>query len=571
MLADDRDAALAQPLFGALVRGQGQHRRRRACRRRPRAPRSPTRRRTRRSVVAALEAAGAIVVGKTNLDQFATGLVGTRSPYGAVPNAFDPRCISGGSSSGSAVAVAQGLVHFALGTDTAGSGRVPAGLNNIVGWKPTRGLLSTRGVVPACRSLDCVSIFALTVADAARVFAAAARRDDRRPRAARRAARPRRACATRSPSRCRARDQLEFFGDTRGRRRRSPRPSTRLDDAGRRRDARSTSRRGARWRRCSTKGRTSPSAMPASARSSTRTPTRSTRRCAGSSPARARFSATDVFVARRGSTTLQAQLAPLWSTRATCSSCRRRRRSTRSRRSQAEPVELNRRLGTYTNFVNLLDLAALAVPAAMRDDGLPFGITLIGPAGSDLMLADLAQRFHADDRPCRSARSASPMPAAERAAAARATTRSVAVVGAHLAGLPLNRELIERGARLVRPTRTAPRYRLYALPGTTPPKPGLRAHGQRRRRMRSTSKSGKCRSPAFGAFVAAIPAPLSIGTIELDDGATRAGIPVRSRRDRRRRRHHPLRRLARVPRARACPAAPGERCRPRPHSSPPIS
>ena len=121
-------------------------------------------------VVERLEAAGAILVGKTNLDQFATGLVGTRSPYGAVPNALQPAYIAGGSSSGSAVAVARGLVSFALGTDTAGSGRVPAGLNNIVGLKPSRGLVSARGVVPACQSLDCVSIFALTVPDAATVL-----------------------------------------------------------------------------------------------------------------------------------------------------------------------------------------------------------------------------------------------------------------------------------------------------------------------------------------------------------------------------------------------------------------
>ena len=116
--------------------------------------------------VEALKKAGAVLIGKTNLDQFATGLVGTRSPWGVVPNTFDDRIISGGSSSGSAVVVARGTVPFSLGTDTAGSGRVPAGLNNIVGLKPTRGAISTKGVVPACRSLDCVSIFAHTTTDA---------------------------------------------------------------------------------------------------------------------------------------------------------------------------------------------------------------------------------------------------------------------------------------------------------------------------------------------------------------------------------------------------------------------
>ena len=213
LLADDAARALALPVFGALCAVKDNIDcvglpTTAAC---PAFARQPT---ESAFVVAALEAGGAIVVGKANLDQFATGLVGTRSPYGVVANAFDPRWISGGSSSGSAVAVAAGLVHFALGTDTAGSGRVPAGLNNIVGWKPTRGLLSTRGVVPACRSLDCVSIFALTVADAARVFAAAARFDVRDP------------CARALPldrPRLRApfvfavpqRGQREFYGDQR--------------------------------------------------------------------------------------------------------------------------------------------------------------------------------------------------------------------------------------------------------------------------------------------------------------------------------------------------------------------
>jgi allophanate hydrolase len=182
----------------------------------------------------------------------------------------------------------------------------------------------------------------------------------------------------------------------------------------------------------------------------------------------------------------------------------------------AAPVERNRRLGVYTNFVNLLDLAAIAVPAAFRDDGLPFGITLIGPAGSDLMLADLAQRFHADTGLPLGALG-TPMPAAEPLLP-RGDTTHLTVVGAHLAGLPLNRELIERGARLVRPTRTAASYRLYALPGTVPPKPGL---------VRSAKGDGaaidvevwEIPTPAFGAFVATIPSPLSIGTIALEDGS----------------------------------------------------
>ena len=184
-------------------------------------------------------------------------------------------------------------------------------------------------------------------------------------------------------------------------------------------------------------------------------------------------------------------------------------------------MELNRRLGTYTNFVNLLDLAAIAVPASMRPDGIPFGITLIGPAGSDLMLAELAQRLHAASSLTLGALGVA-QPAAE-VLLPRADVAQVAVVGAHLSGLPLNRELTERGARLVRRARTAPRYRLFALPGTTPPKPGM---------VRVAGDGGQAIElevwelpiGAFGAFVAGVPAPLSIGTIELDDGATVQGF-----------------------------------------------
>jgi len=163
-------------------------------------------------VVECLVQAGAIPIGKTNLDQFATGLVGTRSPYGIPRNALQPDRVPGGSSSGSAVAVAAGLVSFALGTDTAGSGRVPAAFNNIVGLKPTRGLLSTRGVVPACRTLDCVSIFSLTCADAQIVFRVVAAHD-----AASAWSRPLPWPVRFGQTPCRVgipqADQLEFFGD----------------------------------------------------------------------------------------------------------------------------------------------------------------------------------------------------------------------------------------------------------------------------------------------------------------------------------------------------------------------
>jgi allophanate hydrolase len=462
-------------------------------------------------VVNAMEAAGAIVVGKTNLDQFATGLVGTRSPYGVVPNAFNPAMICGGSSSGSAAAVASGLVHIALGTDTAGSGRIPAGLNNIVGWKPSRGLLSLRGTVPACRSLDCVSIFALTVADAARAFAAAARHDPQDP------------CARQIPlDRPRLhdafrfavprRDQRDFYGDSASAAAFAV-AILRLETMG----GIACEIDFAPWRAVASMLYEGPhlAERHAAIRSFFDDHQDALDPTVRSIIAGARrYSATDVFVAVASLAKMKATLAPLWRTFDVMLVPTAPTTYTIAD-VLAEPLELNRRLGTYTNFVNLLDLAALAVPASMRTDGLPFGVTLIGPAGSDLMLADLAQRFHhATALPLGATESA--MPPIE-SLVTRPDVAQVAVVGAHLGGLPLNGELTSRGARLVRPARTARRYRLCALPGTKPPKPGL---------VRTSAEDGHAIDvevwelpiAAFGSFVAGIPAPLSIGTLELDDG-----------------------------------------------------
>ncbi len=461
------------------------------------------------SVVTALDEAGAILVGKTNLDQFATGLVGTRSPFGAVPNAFNPAFVSGGSSSGSAVAVARGLVHFALGTDTAGSGRVPAGLNNIVGWKPTREFISTAGVVPACRSLDCVSIFALTVADAARVFAVARTTG---------VATELRACALDRPFlrgsfelAVPRQEQLEFFGDT---------DSAALFAYGvahlETLGATTQAIDFAPWRAVA--AMLYEGAHVAERHAGIRAffdahadqldPT-----VRGIVAGAHGYSAADAFTAAATVASVKTQLDAMWNhvdvlavpTVPTTYSIAA---------VYADPVELNRRLGTYTNFVNLLDLAAIAVPAGFRADGMPMGITLIGPAGSDLMLAELAQRLHAAAGVPLGALNV-PLPPTEQFVA-HAELAQVAVVGAHLTGLPLNRELTERGARLVRRACTAPRYRLFALPGSTPPKPG----------MVRTSGDGhaielevwELSLAAFGAFVAGVPSPLSIGTIELDNG-----------------------------------------------------
>jgi allophanate hydrolase len=343
--------------------------------------------------VARLRDAGAIIIGKTNLDQFATGLVGVRSPYGIPRNPFNAAVIPGGSSSGSAVAVAAGLVSLALGTDTAGSGRVPAGLNNIVGLKPSLGLVSTAGVVPACRTLDCVSVLALTVDDAFTALSALAGADCADPYC-----RPRPLGALAAmPQRVRLGvplpGQRQFFGDTHCARAYEAALArlislgvalVEIDMEPFLRAARLLYE-GPWVAERYIAARSVIESAPQSMHPITR------QIILGG----ARASAIDVFAAFY-------ELAEL------------RRRCERAFREidalalptipraytidevLADPIELNSRLGTYTNFVNLLDLCALSVPAAMLPDGMPFGMTLVGRAGDDALLAAIGRRFHAD-------------------------------------------------------------------------------------------------------------------------------------------------------------------------------
>jgi len=460
------------------------------------------------TAVEKLEAAGAILVGKTNLDQFATGLVGTRSPYGAVPNAFRPEYISGGSSSGSAVAVARGQVSFSLGTDTAGSGRVPAAFNNIVGLKPSRGMISARGVVPACQSLDCVSVFALTVPDAVAIFNAARGTDPDDPWS-----RVVDASAPLLPERFTFAlpGPLEFYGDDHARHA--------FHDAVDKLEGLGGRPVGVDF-----------SVFLETAALLYEGPWVAERLAAirgffGNHPEKvhsvvhkiiegaSKFSAADLFSGLTKLESLKKRAARLWDqadvlvvpTAPTIYTIKE---------VLDEPFLNNRRLGHYTNFVNLLDLAACAVPGSMRPDGLPFGITLIAPAGSDLMLADLAQRFHhLTGLKLGALDEALPPPAP---IITNDDSVRVIVVGAHLSGLPLNHQLIERGARLEKSTRTAPRYRLFALPGTTPPKPGLIRDADNG----SIIDVEVWRLPLtnYGSFVASIPSPLGIGRVELDDG-----------------------------------------------------
>lgn len=474
------------------------------------------------TVVAKLEAAGAILIGKANLDQFATGLVGVRSPYGVPRNACDPALIPGGSSSGSATSVAAGLAAFSLGTDTAGSGRVPAGLNNLVGLKPTPGLVSTTGVVPACRSLDCVSIFALTVDDAWAVLDVIAGYDPSdaysRPmhKGAPGAVPP--VVRLGVPG---AKDR-HFFGDTAG--------ETAFAAA-----LEGLAARGFRlvevdfepfltaakllyegpWvaeRYAAIK--TFIEAKPESLHPVTR---------AIIEPARGK-GAVEAFQALYRLMDLKRASEAVWDSVDALVMPTVTRAWTVAE-VEADPIATNAALGTYTNFVNLFGLAALAVPERLRPDGRPSSITLVAPGGRDGTLATLGRAIEAGSglplgatglpRPA-----AAPMPASIPPGMI-----GIAVVGAHMSGLPLNGELLDCGGVFVAPVRTAKSYRLHALAGGPPARPGM---------IRVWDGAGFsieaelwALPPAgFGRFVAGVPSPLSIGTVQLDDGSAAKGFLV---------------------------------------------
>jgi allophanate hydrolase len=469
------------------------------------------------TVVQRLIDAGAIPMGKTNLDQFATGLNGTRSPYGACRNAFNPGFISGGSSSGSAVAVALGLASFSLGTDTAGSGRVPAAFNNLVGHKPSCGALSTRGVVPACRSLDAVSIFALTAGDAERVLAVAAGFDSAdeysRPLAPHgfdfgRTAGFRFGVPLQK--------DLEFFGNA---------EAERLF--------------GAAVERMQALGGT-PVAVDLA-------PFLETARLLYGGPwvaerylairdffdahADAIFPPVREIIAGGSNISAADTFAYLYQLRAYKRTCDAVWNDIdvmltptagtiyRIAEMQADPIRLNANLGYYTNFMNLLDLAATAVPAGFQSDGLPFGVTLIAPPHQDGPLLHLASKMQ-QTLGGKLGATTHMLPPAELLNVLQDGQVRVAVVGAHLSGLPLNTQLTERNARLVSTTQTAPKYRFYALPDGK--RPGLI-------QVEKDGAAIACEvwempASAFGSFVAGIPAPLGIGKLGLADGSSVNGF-----------------------------------------------
>ncbi len=496
------------------------------------------------TVVQRLLGAGARLLGKTNLDQFACGLNGTRSPYGAVPNAFNPAYVSGGSSSGSAFAVASGQVDFSLGTDTAGSGRVPAGLNNIVGLKPSRGLVSARGVVPAAQSVDCVSIFATTVATAVRVLQVLMGHDpdDAYSRTLALKTRPFGAAF-----RFGVPSQLEFFGDALS--------AAAFEQAVTRMKALGGTPVAIDYTPLAQVAALLYDSALVAERYAAIRPFFDAQPHEVIEPVRSiiasgrSYSAADLCDAQTRLRLLAQRADAMWHgidllllptapTHCTIADM------------QADPVALNQRLGIYTNFVNLLDYAALSVPSAMRPDGLPFGVTLVGPCASDWQLAELGQRYHhatglpqgatglplpvaetlpplhggaQSDARAMPADQFAPAESASAAPVAAAATVTVAVVGAHLSGMPLNGQLTERGARLLRTAQTAPSYRFFALPGSVPPKPGL---------LRVAPGAGASIAlelwdmplAHYGSFVALVAAPLSIGTLELADGSRAQGF-----------------------------------------------
>ncbi|SCU95123.1 LANO_0E09362g1_1 [Lachancea nothofagi CBS 11611] len=476
--------------------------------------------------VALLRNAGAIILGKTNLDQFATGLVGTRSPYGKTPCVFSDKHVSGGSSAGSASVVGRGIVPLALGTDTAGSGRVPAALNNLVGLKPTKGLFSCAGVVPACKSLDCVSVFAQNLGDAQTGFKVMAQPDITNDEYSR--AMPSNPlqrfsanCTIAIP-----RDVLWYSAAT------SENPGLyqqALDNL------RAT---GAKiveidfeplleLARCLYEG-----AWVAERYEATRDFFKSNPDPKTLDPTVSKiintatsFDAADAFsdeykrqgilqkvsVLLRDIDVLCVPTCPLNPT---------------FEQVAAEPIKVNSQQGTWTNFVNLADLAALAVPAGFRSDGLSTGITLVGKKFTDYALLDLAQRYFKEAFPNNSRTfgqfknrtvtvedELAPVPFSPE------DSIKLAVVGAHLKGLPLHWQLEKVNASYLASPKTSPNYKLYALPKAGPVlKPGLR-------RVTNDSTGAQIQlevysvpKDLFGTFISMVPEPLGIGSVELESG-----------------------------------------------------
>ena len=460
-------------------------------------------------VIKRLEAAGAICIGKTNLDQFATGLVGTRSPYGIPCNAYNLAFVSGGSSSGSSVAVAAGLVPFALGTDTAGSGRVPAAFNHLVGFKPSKGRWSTLGLVPACRTLDCITVFTGNVADARLVDDVVAGFDPADPYSKPLANSPLRPARIGVPRR----DQRVWFGDSQSEylydralgQLAATAEIVEIDITTLIEAARLLY--GGPWvaeRTAAIAGLLAgnPDAIDETVRSVVE-------------PGKG-MSAVELWNGIYRLAALKRQADEMWDmvdllvfpTTGT---------TYRVAELLAAPIALNSNLGLYTNFVNLLDMAAVAVPAGFRSNGTGFGITLIGPADSDHGLLTAAETYLA----------AAGLPAPPPLdLEGKMETVKLAVVGAHLKDMPLHWQLTSRDAKFLGAFETAPTYRLYAMADSIPPKPAL-VHSNDGAAI--AVEVYELDVAAFGSFVVEVPAPLAIGTVTLADGTSVKGFVAEPR------------------------------------------
>ncbi|HWI86019.1 MAG TPA: allophanate hydrolase, partial [Sphingomonas sp.] len=456
-----------------------------------------------------LNAAGAICIGKTNLDQFATGLVGTRSPYGIPRNAYNLSFVSGGSSSGSSVAVAAGLVCFALGTDTAGSGRVPAAFNHLVGYKPSRGRWSTRGLVPACRTLDCITVFTDKVADARLVDDVVAGFDPADPYS--------KPLADRAVGRDRVgvprHGQRMWFGDSESEYL-YDRALDRLAATARIVEIDMAPLQEAAGLLYNGPWIAERSAAMADILASNPDAIDETVRLVVERGAT--ISAVELFNGIYRLAELKRSADELWNaidllafpTTGT---------AYRVAELLAAPIALNSNLGLYTNFVNLLDMAAVAVPAGARSNGTGFGITLIGPADSDHGLLAMADDYLA-------AANLPHLPPLDLEG--RMQSVKLAVVGAHLKDMPLHWQLTSRNATFLGAFQTAPSYRLYAMADSVPPKPAL-VHSHDGAAI--AVEVYELDVGAFGSFVAEVPAPLAIGTVTLDDGTSVKGFVAEPR------------------------------------------
>ncbi|MDM1762993.1 MULTISPECIES: allophanate hydrolase [unclassified Acinetobacter] len=456
-------------------------------------------------VIAQLKQAGAVVVGKTNLDQFATGLVGVRSPYGAVKNSFNPEYISGGSSSGSAVLVANGVVPFSLGTDTAGSGRVPAGHNNIVGLKPTKGWFSNTGLIPACRTLDVISIFALTVDDAWQVAQLMQAYDETDIYSRQH---PENVATRFTKGKIAIPEQLEFYGDIEAEKafqsaiKRAEKLGYQIEsidfsifnllakalynDAW-------VAERTIAVEKMVNRVQTHPVIAEIIAQAD-------------------QFTAVDALkaeyqraeLARKINLVLakfDALMVPTAPTIYKISEV------------EADPFIKNSHMGAYTNFVNFADLSAIALPNVIRADGLPSGVTFIAQAWMDQALAHFAQTWQ-ENTEVYLGTSTQQYQKIQQIESQHSV--QLAVIGAHLTGMPLNFQLTTRGGTLRKKTLSAAHYQLFALKNTHPPKPALQYIQQDGQKIEL--EVWDIPLATFGEIVAEVPAPLGIGNVLLQDG-----------------------------------------------------